>query len=312
MKRSNVLSLIAAALAAANAPAGAQTAAFPVRIGTMSIDPFGESYYGVDKGFFGDGGIDAQLSTLTNSSTIVQSVLGGDLDAGLTNTVQLAVAIARGLPLQMLAPASLYSTRDATQGLAVARLSPVKTAKDLLGATIAVSTLADFNQLGISAWLDRNGVSPSSVHFVELKFTEMGQALVRGTVQAAQIAEPAMSNAIRAGDVRHFADVYSAIAPEFATIVWFSSKSWMGANADAVRKLRSGIFAAARWANSHYAESAEILSKYAKVDAATIAAGNRVYFAVTNDPKYVAGPLEAAAKYGITSRPVTVAEYMAV
>jgi len=139
----------------------------------------------------------------------------------------------------------------------------------------------------------------------------MGQALARGTVQAAQIAEPAMSNAIRAGDVRHFADVYSAIAPEFATIVWFSSKSWMQANADAVRKLRSGIFAAARWANTHYPESAEILSKYAKVDAATIAAGNRVYFAVTNDPKYVAGPLEAAAKYGITSRPVTVAEYMA-
>jgi NitT/TauT family transport system substrate-binding protein len=310
MKRSGLLTLVAG-LCAAGVPAGAQTAAATVRIGTMSIDPFGEAYYGVDRGFFHDAGIDAQLSTLTNSSTIVQSVLGGDLDTGLAKTVQLAVAIARGLPVQMLAPASLYSARDATHGLAVARLAPFKTAKDLVGGTIAVSTLADFNQLGISVWLDRNGVSPASVHFVELKFSEMGQALVRGTVQAAQIAEPAMSNAIRAGDVRPFADVYSAIAPEFATIVWFASKSWMQANPDATKRLRAGIFTTARWANTHYPESAEILSKVAKVDVATIAAGNRVYFATTNDPKFIEGPLAAAAKYGITSRPVTVAEYMA-
>jgi NitT/TauT family transport system substrate-binding protein len=310
MKRCGMLTLVAG-LCVAGTPVRAQTAATTVRVGTMSIDPFGEAYYGVDRGFFRDAGIDAQLSTLTNSSTIVQSVLGGDLDTGMANTVQLAVAIARGLPVAMLAPASLYSSRDATHGLAVARLSPAKTAKDLVGGTIAVSTLADFNQLGISVWLDRNGVSPSSVHFVELKFSEMGQALARGTVQAAQIAEPAMSNAIRSGDARPFADVYSAIAPEFATIVWFASKSWMLANPDATKKLRAGIFATARWANAHYPESAEILSKVANVDVATIAAGNRVYFATTNDPKFIEGPLAAAAKYGITSRPVTVAEYMA-
>lgn len=311
MKRFGMLALVAGGLCGARVPARAQTAVATVRVGTMSIDPFGEAYYGVDRGFFHAAGIDAQLSTLTNSSTILQSVLSGDLDAGLANTVQLAVAIARGLPVQMLAPASLYSARDATHGLAVARNAPFKTAKDLVGGTIAVSTLADFNQLGISVWLDRNGVNPSSVHFVELKFSEMGQALARGTVQAAQIAEPAMSNAIRAGDVRPFADVYSAIAPEFATIVWFGAKKWIAANPEAVKGLRSAIFATARWANTHYAESAEILSTVAKVDAATIAAGNRVYFATRNDPKFIEGPLAAAAKYGITSRPVTVAEYMA-
>jgi len=171
----------------------------------MSIDAMGEAYYGADRGFFHDNGVNAAVTTLSNSSAIVQSVLAGDLDAGMTNTVQLAVAVARNVPVQMIAPASLYSTRDNTQGLAVAKNAPFTSAKDLIGATIAVSALADFNQLGISAWLDRNGVSPSSVHFVELRFSEMGQALARGTVQAAQIAEPSMSAAIHAGDVRPFA-----------------------------------------------------------------------------------------------------------
>jgi NitT/TauT family transport system substrate-binding protein len=310
MKRSSALALIGSGILAASAPAAAQTAT-NLRMGSMSIDAMGEAYYGLDRGFFRDNGFTPQISTLTNSSTIVQSVLAGDLDVGMTNTVQLAVAIARGLPVQMIAPASLYSARDATQGLAVAKNSPVKTAKDLVGATIAVSTLADFNQLGISVWLDHNGVSPSSVHFVELRFSEMGQALARGTVQAAQIAEPSMSNAVRAGDVRQFADVYSAISPEFATIVWFSTKAWIQANPDALKRLRASIFATARWANNNYPASAEILAVVAKVDAATVAAGKRVYFGTTNDPKYVAGPLEAAAKYGITSRLVTPAEYMA-
>jgi NitT/TauT family transport system substrate-binding protein len=312
MPRSHALTLITGSLVAATpSRAIAQTDAPAVRIGSMSIDAMGEAYYGADRGFFHDNGVNAAVTTLSNSSAIVQSVLAGDLDAGMTNTVQLAVAVARNVPVQMIAPASLYSTRDNTQGLAVAKNAPFTSAKDLIGATIAVSALADFNQLGISAWLDRNGVSPSSVHFVELRFSEMGQALARGTVQAAQIAEPSMSAAIHAGDVRPFADVYSAIAPEFATIVWFSSKTWLQNNPDALKKLRNGIFATARWANGHYPESAEILAKVAKVDVATVSAGRRVYFGTTNDPKYVAGPLAAAAKYGITSRPVTVAEYMA-
>jgi len=296
---------------AAGTPALAQTNATNLRIGSMAIDPFGEAYYGLERGFFSDSGINPQISTLTNSSTILQSVLAGDLDTGMANTVQLAVAIARGLPVQMLAPASLYSARDATQGLAVAKTAPFTSAKDLIGGTIAVSTLSDFNQLGIEVWLDHNGVDRSKVHFVELRFSEMGQALARGTVQAAQIAEPSMSDAVNTGLVRHFADVYSAIAPEFATIVWFAGKSWLQANPDAVKRLRSAIFTTARWANTHYPESAQILSKVAKIDVAVIAAANRVYFATVNDPKYVAGPLDAAARFGITSRPVTVAEFIA-
>ena len=106
MKRSGMLTLVAGACAA-GVPARAQTAAATVRVGTMSIDPFGEAYYGVDRGFFHDAGIDAQLSTLTNSSTIVQSVLSGDLDTGMANTVQLAVAIARGYTINVDNPEEL-------------------------------------------------------------------------------------------------------------------------------------------------------------------------------------------------------------
>jgi NitT/TauT family transport system substrate-binding protein len=309
--RSTALALVAGGILAASRPAAAQTAPATVRIGTMSIDPFGETYFGVDQGIYHSNGIDAQLSTLPNGSTIVQSVLGGDLDVGLANIVTVAAAVAKGIPLLMIAPAALYSAKHSYSRLCVAKNSPFKSAKDLDGGTIAVSSLNDFNQLGVAAWLEHNGIPPARVHFVELKFPEMGPALQRGTVQAATIAEPALSSAIHLGEARAFADVYEVIAPEFANIVWFTSKSWLQKNPDTVKRLVSGIYATARWSNDHQAQSADILAKVSKMDPAVVSAMTRAYFATSGNPKYVQAPLDFALRYGLISRPVTTAEFIA-
>ena len=309
--RSAAVALIASGVLAAAQAARAQSAPATVRVGTMSIDPFGETYFGVDQGIYHSNGIDAQLSTLPNGSTIVQSVLGGDLDVGLANIVTVAAAVAKGIPLVMIAPAALYSAKHSYSRLCVAKNSPFKSAKDLDGGTIAVSSLNDFNQLGVSAWLEHNGIPPARVHFIELKFPEMGPALARGTVQAATIAEPALSSAIHSGDARAFADIYEVIAPEFANIVWFTSKSWLQKNPDTAKRLISGIYATARWSNAHQPQSALILANVAKMDPGVVSAMTRAYFATSSDPKYVQAPLDFAAHYGLISRPVTTAEFIA-
>jgi len=311
MSRAAAMTALAGGLLAATAPASAQTNAATVRIGALAIYAFGEAYYGNDTGIFLANGISPQISTLSNGATIVASVLGGDLDVGMANTVQVAGAVARNLPLQMIAPASLYSRKDAADDLMVAKDSPFKSARDFAGATIAVSALKDFSQLGVEAWLDGNRVSVESVHFVELKFGEMGAALARGTVQAAIIAEPAKTDAIRAGQIRPFADVYLAIAPEFATIVWFAAKSWLQSNPDTVKKLVNGIFATARWANTHTRESGDILAKVSKMDPAVVAGMQRLYFATSNDKRFIEAPLALASRFNMLPRTVTPAEFVA-
>jgi NitT/TauT family transport system substrate-binding protein len=311
VNRSAALALVAGGVLAATRPAAAQTPPAAVRIGTMSLDPFGETYFGVDQGIYRSNGIDAQLSTLPNGSTIVQSVLGGDLDVGLANIVTVAAAVAKGIPLLMIAPAALYSAKHSYSRLCVAKNSPLKSAKDLEGGIIAVSTLNDFNQLGVAAWLEHNGVAPSKVHFVELKFPEMGAALQRGTVQAATIAEPTLSTAIASGQARLFADVYEVIAPEFANIVWFTSKAWLQKNPETAKRLISGIYETAKWSNDHQSQSAAILAKAAQMDPAITATMTRAYYATSNNPKYVQAPLDFALRYGLISRPVTTAEFLA-
>jgi NitT/TauT family transport system substrate-binding protein len=310
MSRGAAIVLAGGGLLAGALPVAAQTA--PVRMGAMAIDACGEAYYGPENGIFAANGISAQVSTLTNGATIISGVLAGDLDVGMANPVQIAAAIAKGIPLQMLAPASLYSLKDADPNLMVAKDGPVKSPKDLIGGTIAVSTLGDFNQLSLFGWLDVNHVPRDSVKFLELKFGEMGAALQRGTVQAAILTEPAKTDAMRAGQIRVLADTYIAIAPEFATIVWFTTKGWVQKNPDVAKKLANAIYATGKWANAHPKESGDMLARAAKMDPAVVATMLRRIYATKNDRKYSDATLILAARNGMLARPVSFEEYSAL
>ncbi len=309
--RAAALASLAGALLAGGRPAFAQTSLPVVRMGALAIDAAGEAYYGTDSGIFAANGITPQVTTLTSGSAIVAGVLSGDLDVGFSNPLQVAAAIARGVPLQMLAPAALYSKSDASANIFVAKDSPLKSPKDLAGATFGVGALGDFNQLSLLAWLDANGVPRDGVRFVELTFGQLGAALQRGTVQAASIPEPFKSDAIRAGQVRAFGDTYLAIQPEITPIVWFTTKAWLQKNPDTAKKLVNGIYATARWANAHVQESGDMLAKAAKMDPAVVAGMKRMYFATSNSKKYVERTLDLANRYGMVQRPVTFEEFSA-
>jgi len=311
LSRSAALTLLAGGALAAALPAGAQSNGASVRIGSIAIDASGESYYGVESGIFAQNGINAQITTLNTGASILTAVLAGDLDVGIANPLQIATAIARGIPLVMLAPAALYSLKDANANLVVAKNSPFKAPKDLIGATFGVSSLSDFNQLSLLAYLDTNKVPRDSVKFVELPFSEVGAALARGTIQAAVITEPFKAKAIAAGQIREFGDTYLTIQPEIAPIFWFTTRGWIQKNPDVAKKLVAAIYATAKWANTHTKESGDVLAKVAKMDPADVATMKRLYFATANDRKYTEHTLALAFQYGMLPRQVTFEEFSA-
>ena len=58
--------------------------------------------------------------------------------AAAVEPASLAAAVERGLPFALIAGAGLYSTAKPTSMMIVAKNSPLKTAKDLSGKTVAV------------------------------------------------------------------------------------------------------------------------------------------------------------------------------
>src|SRR5580692_2761700 len=77
VNRSGALALLAGGVLATTRPAAAQADLPLVRIGTDPIDSFGEAYFGADRGIFRDNGVNVQVNTFANGSTIVQGVAGG-------------------------------------------------------------------------------------------------------------------------------------------------------------------------------------------------------------------------------------------
>lgn len=310
ISRFAAISIAGAGLLLGSRPVFAQSGLPTVRMGTMPNDALGEPFYGADAGTWQANGINPEVTYFGSGANIVAAALAGNLDAGIANPLSIAVAIARDIPLQALAPGNLISKTHATQNLVVAKDSPVKTAKDLAGATIGVAELGSFNYYSVLAWLDGYGIAPKSVKFVELKMSEVGLALQRGLIQASFISEPFTSQFMAAGQIRFFADTYRAIAPEISVAIWFTTRGWVKNNPDTAKKLVNGIYATAKYCNTHLAETGATLIKVTKLDPAALPAVKRANFATEPDRKYLDPILQMANKYGATRRPVSYEEFM--
>lgn len=310
ISRLAALSTIGGSLLLGARPICAQTALPVVRMGTMPNDVEGEPFYGADAGTWQANGITADVTYFSTGANIITALLAGNIDVGIANPLSLAVAIARGIPLQALAPGVLISKAHTYPNLVVAKDSTIKTPKDLAGATIGVSEIGSFNYYSVLAWLDGYGVSPKSVKFVELPFTEVGVALQRDRVQASFLPEPFTSQLSGAGLIRLFGDTYIAIAPEISPAIWCGPRAWVKNNPETVKKFLAGVYATAKYCNTHQAETGATLVRVAKLDPATLSSVRRAFFATQPDKKYLDPILQMAAKYGALPRPVSYEEFM--
>jgi NitT/TauT family transport system substrate-binding protein len=309
ISRLAAISTVGAGLLRAS-PVFAQAAPATVRMATMPNDAEGEPFYGVDAGTWQANGIIPDITYIATGANMITAALAGNIDVGIANPMSLAVAIARDIPLQGLAPGVLISKRDTYPNLVVAKDSPIKKPKDLAGGTIGVSEIGSFNYYSVLAWLDNYGLPTKSVQFVELPMSEVGVALERGRIQASFLNEPFTSRLVAAGQIRLFGDTYIAVAPELSVAIWFTTRGWVKNNPDTVKKLTKGIYATAKYCNTHYTETGATLIKVAKLDPATFSSVKRIYFATQPDKKYIDPILQLASKYGAVQRPVSYQEFM--
>jgi NitT/TauT family transport system substrate-binding protein len=279
-----------------------------VRIGATANDTYAEAYYAQDKGFFSSAGLTVELTTFTNGAAVSAAVAAGALDAGISNPVQIANAVAHGIPFVFFAGGALYSTAAPTTVLCVANDGKIRTPKDFAGQTIAISALKDITDLAKTVYLRKNGVDPETVRSIELPFAEMGPALERGTVAGAVISEPSLTNAVESDGARVFAKVFDAFAPRFLISGWFTTKDWYAKNAPLAKRVQATLYATARWANANQAESAKLLAAHSRVNAETAAKMTRCIYADTITPALIDPLLTVSYQAKLTDRLVTGAE----
>jgi len=282
------------------------TAAFPaVRVraadATLRVlaspgDSSGTPFYAQDRGYFRRAGLDVQVDIMANGGVIVPAVVGGAAQIGGTSVSTLALAHERGVPLVAISPTAVYSHAAPTSELLVAKDSPLRTARDLAGKTVAVNGLNTNSHIATMAWIDKNGGNAKDSKYVEFVYSEMLPALAEGHVDAALFIEPTLTLAKKTGRV--FALVYDAIAPHWYLGVNVARTDWLAANADVAKRFVEAMAEAADWANAHHVESLPIVSRYLKLDPATLTGMTRATYAGHLDPAEMQPIIDVSVRYG--------------
>ena len=289
-------------------PSGTQT--LPVlRVATTPIDTGSQVYYAADEGFFKKAGFDTEITSLNSGSAITAGVNAGSFDFAQVNIISLAQARERGVPFVLVAPAGLYAEKSLTSALVVAKTAPFNAAKDMNGKTIAVNALSSIQQLGVAAWLDKNGGDSTTVKFVEAPIPQMVPSLAAGRLDGALVAEPELDTVEHGSAARVLGPAYSGIAKTFLISAWVTSAQFAHDHPDVVRKFADVMAETARWANAHGADSGPILQKYTKVAVTPTMA--RVQFAEAFNAGQIQPVLDAAVKYGLVKSPTTTATLLA-
>jgi NitT/TauT family transport system substrate-binding protein len=234
MNRRTALSIGAAALTAPLVPSIVRAQSKPLRIALVPIDNNALPFFAQEMGFFKAAGLAAEVQQMQSGAAMTAAVAGGSIDIASSNIVQLAQAHDKKIPFTLVAPAGVYLPQAATTVLMTPNATPLKTAKDFTGKTIAVTGLRNIADAGVRAWIDKNGGDSKSVKFVELAVQNMSEAMAAGRVDAAVVQEPFIAGAKLKG-MKIFADVFGAIGSSYLISAYFGTNDWAKSNPDQVR-----------------------------------------------------------------------------
>jgi NitT/TauT family transport system substrate-binding protein len=279
------------------APAAAQTLT-SIQVAAFPIDLNGPLYYALDLGYFKKAGLDVNIQTFSNVQEGAAAMISGAVNIGTANVATIASAHLRGIDFRFFAPSGIFSdAAPPTEVVAVPKGSPLKTAADLNGKTVAVAGIKSMLQVATMGWGDKRGGDGKSYKFVEIPFPQMDAALAAHRVDAIVLTEPFATAA--KDDTTTIGSPEEGVAPTFMTIGFFATSTWLQANPDTAKRFIGAIRDAAVWANAHHAESALILTKYSKMTPAVANSMARAVYGVTLDPKLIQAPIDVAARYGI-------------
>jgi len=173
---------------------GASPADGPVSI-TLAETPGIPQYFaqfGVEKGFFEDEGLDLEVRTLPGGAQQATAAIAGEVQFTGGDVAAFNSFRTRDLPMMIVRPgtsAAATPEHDFSTVQSPAD-SSIETVADLAGATIAVNELNNIGTITVRGVLEKAGVNPDDVKFVELPFPDMLPALDAGSIDAAWVIEP--------------------------------------------------------------------------------------------------------------------------
>ena len=240
--RRRFLGAAAAALGAASLPFSAARAQSKLNVGYMKIGDLSPFFLAMDKAYFKDAGLDINLASMVGGAAIMPALASGSINIGWSNVISVYQGHLQGLDYRLVANGAINKkdTNDVF-GVCVGADSPIKSAKDLAGKTVAVNTLRNIMHGATAHWIDANGGDSTTVKWIEIPFPQMALALANKQVDAYGGVEPFITVPVRQRQARLLGRQLGAIAPRLLIASYFGSEAWINRNVPLVKAFVTAI-----------------------------------------------------------------------
>ncbi len=186
------------------------------------------------------------------------------------------VARGNGLDIMFIAASTrIRSNPPDNSGIAVRTNDSIRGAKDLAGKKVSAGLINSVNYAHAREWLQRNGVDPGSVQFLEIPFPQMADALLQNRLDAVWNVEPFLTFMLRSGNARVIAYPYQENVPGMDITAYLAKESWVKANPDVARRFKRAIDRASTdLINATKEERDDLVAKYTGAKPEVVAAMN--------------------------------------
>lgn len=176
------------------------TQTFKLRIGFFSTQDFLPYFVMKEQGFDKRHGLKfEEKGSYAGGAAIIEAIVSGGLDVGIVGSVPIIAAAERGLVPGKITIAAGNNNADPDHPGAGLLVGPsVKTWSDLQGKFVAVNAVNSIQGAAVKARLKQEGVGNCTL--TEISFSNMGLAVAGGSVAAATMYEPFLTQSLLRGD----------------------------------------------------------------------------------------------------------------
>lgn len=225
-----------------------------VHVGVLPVANAAPFFLGMKLGYFKQQGLNLSVSSsLSGAPQLFPDLLKGSLQFVDTAWMSLLLARNQGLPISAIAPGDHAGTGASTDYCHVMTAPSGPTSlSQLAGKTVAVNTLKNIGQVAMDATLQKAGVSPSAVKYVQLPWPEMGSALRGGRIAAGWVCEPFLTQLKQQmKGVHDLGPSQANVEPNLPVSVYVTSKQYAASHADIVRRFQSALEKSLAYAAAH-------------------------------------------------------------
>jgi NitT/TauT family transport system substrate-binding protein len=214
-----------------------------------------------DAGLFEKHGLDVTLSNLATTALGPPALQAGSLQIAAVSPPLLLLANDGGLDLVAVSNMAWLERKDPHSSLVTRPGLNVATARDLIGKKIGRPGINSAIDLLLRKWLLDRDVAPSQVTLIETPFSQAGDLLRAGQIDAVVVLEPILSRLVSSGAGVKSIDFISEVNPRIAAATFGSTREWASANLPTVRTFRATLTDAMVFMREHPKEANEIQQK---------------------------------------------------